>query len=159
MYEIKSNTIYTFRGVIGGKTQRIERVNGKLPNTITNSQITSNNKRKSSQSSQKCPEKANNKVRISGTSSSSHEAFSLMAPLKPLTQQQKTYAQEHHCFLVRNYEKVQKFREAFHMIAQSAKDEEKSVVSKGQLISKCPFGVIVSTKIPRKKFDNFCPRI
>ena len=31
--------------------------------------------------------------------------------------------------------------------------------SKGQLISKCPFGVIVSTKIPTKKFDNFCPRI
>ena len=30
--------------------------------------------------------------------------------------------------------------------------------SKGQLISKCPFGVIVSTKIPTKKFDNFCPR-
>ena len=29
---------------------------------------------------------------------------------------------------------------------------------KGQLISKCPFGVIVSTKIPTKKFDNFCPR-
>ena len=31
-------------------------------------------------------------------------------------------------------------------------------VSKGQLISKCPFGVIISTKIPTKKFDNFCPR-
>ena len=31
--------------------------------------------------------------------------------------------------------------------------------TKGQLISKCPFGVIVSTKIPTKKFDNFCPRI
>ena len=30
---------------------------------------------------------------------------------------------------------------------------------KGQLISKCPFGVIVSTKIPTKKFDNFCPKI
>ena len=29
--------------------------------------------------------------------------------------------------------------------------------AKGQLISKCPFGVIVSTKIPTKKFDNFCP--
>ena len=32
-----------------------------------------------------------------------------------------------------------------------------SVWSKGQLISKCPFGVIISTKIPTKKFDNFCP--
>ena len=31
--------------------------------------------------------------------------------------------------------------------------------SKGQLISKCPLGVIVSTKIPTKKFDNFCPGI
>ena len=32
-------------------------------------------------------------------------------------------------------------------------------MAKGQLISICPFGVIVSTKIPAKKFDNFCPRI
>ena len=32
-------------------------------------------------------------------------------------------------------------------------------IAKGQLISKCPFGVIISTKIPTKKFDNFCPRI
>ena len=30
---------------------------------------------------------------------------------------------------------------------------------KGQLISKCPFGVIVWTKIPTEKFDNFCPRM
>ena len=31
--------------------------------------------------------------------------------------------------------------------------------AKGQLISKCPFGVIVWTKISTKKFDKFCPRI
>jgi hypothetical protein len=30
-------------------------------------------------------------------------------------------------------------------------------VPKGQLISKCPFGVIVWTKRPMKKFDKFCP--
>ena len=30
---------------------------------------------------------------------------------------------------------------------------------KGQLISKCPFGVIVWTKVPTKKLTNFCPRI
>ena len=30
---------------------------------------------------------------------------------------------------------------------------------KGQLISKCPFGVMVWTKTPTKKFDNFCHRI
>ena len=31
--------------------------------------------------------------------------------------------------------------------------------SKGQLISKCPFSVIIWTKRPTKKFDKFCPRI
>ena len=30
---------------------------------------------------------------------------------------------------------------------------------KGQLISKCPFVLIVSTKIPTEKFDKFCPRM
>ena len=30
---------------------------------------------------------------------------------------------------------------------------------KGQLISKCPFGVIVWTKIPTKKFDKYLPLI
>ena len=28
---------------------------------------------------------------------------------------------------------------------------------KGQLISKCPFGIIVWTKIPTKSFLDFCP--
>ena len=32
-------------------------------------------------------------------------------------------------------------------------------LGKGQLISKCPFGVIVWTKIPTKNLTNFCPRI
>ena len=29
--------------------------------------------------------------------------------------------------------------------------------TKGQLISKCPFGIIVWTKIPTKLFLDFCP--
>ena len=37
---------------------------------------------------------------------------SLIAPLKPLTSAQKLFVQKHHCFLVRNYEKVRVFREA-----------------------------------------------
>ena len=32
-------------------------------------------------------------------------------------------------------------------------------ITKGQLISKCSFGVIVWTKIPMKNLTNFCPRI
>ena len=31
--------------------------------------------------------------------------------------------------------------------------------AKGQLISKCPFGFIVSTKLPTEKFDKLCPRM
>ena len=34
-----------------------------------------------------------------------------------------------------------------------------SSFSKGQLISKCPFGFIVWTKLPTKLFLNFCPEI
>ena len=43
----------------------------------------------------------------------------------------------------------------FEVIKVSNKEDGQP---KGQLISKCPFGVIVSTKLPTKKFDNFCPR-
>ena len=35
----------------------------------------------------------------------------------------------------------------------------RSPLAKGQLISKCPFGVIVWTKIPTIFFENFCPGI
>ena len=38
-------------------------------------------------------------------------------------------------------------------------EEVRPWTAKGQLISKCPFCVIVSTKIPTIFFDNFCPRI
>ena len=34
-----------------------------------------------------------------------------------------------------------------------------TVPVKGQLISKCPFGIIVWTKIPTKLFLDFCPEI
>ena len=41
--------------------------------------------------------------------------------------------------------------------SQSVVSGRTSKVTKGQLISKCPFGVIVWTKIPTKKFDKFLP--
>ena len=31
------------------------------------------------------------------------------------------------------------------------------IVTKGQLISKCLYEVIISPKYQRRKFDNFCP--
>ena len=33
-----------------------------------------------------------------------------------------------------------------------------NAAAKGQLISKCLFGVIVSTKIAKKYYKNFCPK-
>ena len=41
----------------------------------------------------------------------------------------------------------------------AGKDEEKCPNCEGQLISKCPFGVILWTEIPMKNLANFCPRI
>ena len=63
-----------------------------------------------------------------GQITSSHKAFSLLVPPKPLTNPQKSYIKDHRSFLVRNYERIRRIREAFHMIT-SSKDEEKSVVS------------------------------
>ena len=79
------------RGVIGGKTQRI---------AIVEESSTSSTKSKRKQERTKAKKEKN------------QEAFSLMTSLKPLTAPQKSYAKEHHCFLVRNYEKVRVFREA-----------------------------------------------
>ena len=38
-------------------------------------------------------------------------------------------------------------------------EAELSNSSEGRLISKCPFGFIVSTKRAMEKFDEFCPRM
>jgi hypothetical protein len=53
---------------------------------------------------------------------------------------------------------IHKFNFASHNHFEE-QDKRYHVCGKGQLISKCPFDVIVWTKIPTKKFDKFCPRI
>ena len=47
------------------------------------------------------------------------------------------------------------------IIGLTARCEKLGIIleTKGQFISKCPFGFIVSSKIPTKKFVKFCPRI
>ena len=45
------------------------------------------------------------------------------------------------------------------IIHRDLKPDNILLTATGQLISKCPFGVIVLTKIPTKKFDNSCPKI
>jgi hypothetical protein len=54
---------------------------------------------------------------------------------------------------------AKKFQLGFNLKIEMPKLGSEPFQLKGQLISKCPFGVIVSTKIPTKKFDNFCLRI
>jgi hypothetical protein len=44
-----------------------------------------------------------------------------------------------------------------HLPQNWAKLAKSAVLFKGQLISKCPFGFIVWTKIPTKLFLDFCP--
>ena len=60
--------------------------------------------------------------------------------------------------LIWNFKEVFDFRETQKRGPQG-NGIHNSAGSKGQLISKCLFGVIASTKISTKKFDNFCPRI
>ena len=40
---------------------------------------------------------------------------------------------------------------------QESSRQKIAPLTKGQLISKCPFGIIVWTKIPTKSFLDFCP--
>ena len=55
----------------------------------------------------------------------------------------------------------QTFESLEHYFASRLQEDKntKSDPIKGQLISKCPFGVIIWTKIPTKNLTNFCPRI
>ena len=51
----------------------------------------------------------------------------------------------------------QQEEERYKLRQKHVVEKEKLVLAKGQLISKCPFGVIVWTKIPTKEFDKFLP--
>ena len=51
----------------------------------------------------------------------------------------------------------QQEEERYKLRQKHVVEKEKLVLAKGQLISECPFGVIVRTKIPTEKFDKFLP--
>ena len=61
----------------------------------------------------------------------------------------------------RSSNEEQTFESLEHYFASRLQEDKntKSDPTKGQLISKCPFGVIVWTNIQTKKLTNFCPRI
>ena len=87
---------------LGGKTQRI---NGLTDHKRKKQETTKANMKTSSN------QRPNEAIRIP----------SLYTPQKPLTSPQKQFVQTHHCFLVRNYEKVRIFRETIqdHLMSGS----------------------------------------
>ncbi|GLG95421.1 Histone-lysine N-methyltransferase ash1 [Gryllus bimaculatus] len=100
------------RGVIGGKSQR---VNGSLP--IEKEEKSERrlvgrprkNVRKTSTTSSSSSNKLKYKKRLGEGSSSQKHSY--ITPVKPMSHQQRCFAQMHHCFLLRNLEKVKRLRD------------------------------------------------
>lgn len=109
------------RGVIGGKSQRV-RQQQSVSSTASNTSVSSAGSGRVGRPRKNPSKRAANKQQQQGhqqqqqTQQQSKEkessaAFAALplsqtALIKPLTQQQKTYILEHHCFLLRNLKKV-----------------------------------------------------
>ncbi|CAB3369610.1 Hypothetical predicted protein [Cloeon dipterum] len=85
------------RGVIGGKYQRVNQ-----PLTDRRSCM------RLKKESRKCKRTRHKRT---GKMSDTQMRNQLFAPMKPMSHQQRCFAQEHHCFLLRNLEKLKRFRE------------------------------------------------
>ncbi|CAL1683066.1 unnamed protein product [Lasius platythorax] len=101
------------RGVIGGKSQRVARSVPSLPS----SQVESTERRsvgrprkniRKSNSVQSANSKNICKSRKVGDPTLTHNT----PQLKPMSYQQRCFAREHHCFLLRNLEKVRRLKSA-----------------------------------------------
>uniref|UniRef100_T1IMB6 Ubiquitin-activating enzyme E1 C-terminal domain-containing protein n=1 Tax=Strigamia maritima TaxID=126957 RepID=T1IMB6_STRMM len=109
------------RGVIGGRTQRI---NGLVKDK---NQGAGGEKRPVGRP-RKESRKSKSKVRKSKTEGvSSHRQ---LMPIKPMSHQQRCFAQKHNCFLLRNLEKVKRFRER---AKQESQKKENSFVKESPL--------------------------
>ncbi|XP_076292671.1 histone-lysine N-methyltransferase ash1 [Lasioglossum baleicum] len=103
------------RGVIGGKSQRVPKTLVPLPSQLEPTERRSvgrprKNMRKSN-AVQSVNSKGICKSRKVGDSSLLH------APaLKPMSHQQRCFAQQHHCFLLRNLEKVRRVKSSVNQV-------------------------------------------
>ncbi|KDR13022.1 hypothetical protein L798_13230, partial [Zootermopsis nevadensis] len=107
------------RGVIGGKSQR---VNGATP------RVEEKGERRMVGRPRKYARKNNGSISSavnvnpnSSSHTSSRQRQSHVTPVKPMSHQQRCFAQLHHCFLLRNLEKVKRLRER---LKQSSRREE-----------------------------------
>ncbi|XP_047120741.1 histone-lysine N-methyltransferase ash1 [Schistocerca piceifrons] len=108
------------RGVIGGKSQR---VNGSVTRVEERERRMVGRPRKNSRKSSTSICSSTNKLKYKkrlGEGSSSQKHCN-MTPVKPMSHQQRCFAQMHHCFLLRNLEKVKRLRER---LKQATRREE-----------------------------------
>ncbi|XP_014598389.1 PREDICTED: histone-lysine N-methyltransferase ash1 [Polistes canadensis] len=103
------------RGVIGGKSQRVPRTITSIPSQVEPTERRSvgrprKNVRKSN-TVQSTNSKGICKSRKVGDSSLVNAPM-----LKPMSHQQRCFAQQHHCFLLRNLEKVRRLKSSINQV-------------------------------------------
>lgn len=54
--------------------------------------------------------------------------------MKPMSHQQRCYVQKHHCFLLRNYEKVKKAKDQARLTAEKEAELERSASKQGNCV-------------------------
>ncbi|XP_066595274.1 histone-lysine N-methyltransferase ash1 isoform X2 [Prorops nasuta] len=102
------------RGVIGGKSQRVSRTVASLPSQSENNERRSvgrPRKNRKSNTVQSSNSKGIVKTRKVGETSLIHTP-----QLKPMSHQQRSFAQQHHCFLLRNLEKVRRLKSLVNQV-------------------------------------------
>ena len=106
------------RGVIGGRSQRINGLVGKSESKSSESKQTGQPSTPSSSASSVSGVSENrgrDRKKIAtvrrSEGSTPTRALQLLAQVKPMSHQQRCFAQEHRCFLLRNLEKVRRVRE------------------------------------------------
>jgi [histone H3]-lysine4 N-trimethyltransferase ASH1L len=93
------------RGVIGGKYQRVNPL-------VVDPKAAKKDGRKSRKT----------KLKRNGKMTDAQMRSQMFAPMKPMSHQQRCFAQEHHCFLLRNLEKLKRFREKLKKHAAEQQD-------------------------------------
>ncbi|XP_054713752.1 serine-rich adhesin for platelets-like [Uloborus diversus] len=118
------------RGFIGGRSQKKERLNGQ------NKEKTKQVKHKAVVDLKKGPgrpkkRKDDRPVEIQKEHVKNeylpYNRQSFTIQMKPMSHQQRCYVQKHHCFLLRNYEKVKKAKDQARVAAEKEAEREMSV--------------------------------
>ena len=113
---------------------------------------------KKSENSQKNHSNPNNIENSIVDQSGDHvESVHILQALSKNTHENHSDPKINQNFFESDCEKIQNLADKESKTSQENHSDSKR--TKGQLISKYPFGVIVFTKIPTKNLANFCPRI